>query len=242
MVLTPTRCHADATGVSGVALMGYREVMSRIAEACGRVGRDPAEITLVAVSKTKSVEDILDVYEQGHRDFGENRAGELAEKAPRLPADITWHFVGALQSRKARIVRPIVSLLHSMDRKSLASNWLKGQGHAPPVLMQVNLGEEVQKSGVAPDDVPEALDWMVAMGLDVRGLMAIPPIPVEPEDSRPYFRQLREMRDRVSTGHPSSNELSMGMTDDFEVAIEEGASIIRVGRAIFGPRNQPTGA
>jgi pyridoxal phosphate enzyme (YggS family) len=225
-----------------MALMGYLAVVSRIAEACDRVGRDPAEITLVAVSKTKSVAEILDVYDRGHRDFGENRAAELAEKAPRLPTDITWHFVGALQSRKARTVRPITSLLHSMDRRSLASAWLKGQGHAPPVLMQVNVGEEEQKSGVAPEDVPEALDWMAAMGLDVRGLMAIPPIPSEPEDSRPYFRQLREIRDRVSIEHPSTAELSMGMTDDFEVAIEEGASIIRVGRAIFGPRNPATGA
>lgn len=222
--------------------MGYAEVMSRVSEAARRVGRDPGEITLVAISKTKSVADILDVYEQGHRHFGENRAGELAEKAPHLPSDITWHFVGALQSRKARTVRPIASLLHSMDRKSLASAWLKGQGHPPPVLVQVNLGEEEQKAGVAPDGVLDALDWMVAMGLDVRGLMAIPPIPQQPEDSRPYFHQLREIRDGVVGTYPSITELSMGMTDDFEVAIEEGASIIRVGRAIFGPRNSATGA
>lgn len=222
--------------------MGYAEVMSRVSEAARRVGRDPGEITLVAISKTKSVADILDVYEQGHRHFGENRAGELAEKAPHLPSDITWHFVGALQSRKARTVRPIASLLHSMDRRSLASAWLKGQGHPPPVLVQVNLGEEEQKAGVAPDGVLDALDWMVAMGLDVRGLMAIPPIPQQPEDSRPYFHQLREIRDGVVGTYPSIIELSMGMTDDFEVAIEEGASIIRVGRAIFGPRNSATGA
>lgn len=222
--------------------MGYTEVMSRVSEAARRVGRDPGEITLVAISKTKSVADILDVYEQGHRHFGENRAGELAEKAPHLPSDITWHFVGALQSRKARTVRPIASLLHSMDRRSLASAWLKGQGHPPPVLVQVNLGEEEQKAGVAPDGVLDALDWMVAMGLDVRGLMAIPPIPQQPEDSRPYFHQLREIRDGVVGTYPSIIELSMGMTDDFEVAIEEGASIIRVGRAIFGPRNSATGA
>ena len=225
-----------------MVVMGYPEVMTRVAEASRRVGRDPTGVTLVAVSKTMSAADILEVYEQGHRHFGENRAGELAEKAPQLPSDITWHFVGALQSRKARVVRPIASLLHSMDRRSLASAWLKGQGHAPPVLVQVNLGEEEQKSGVTPNEVSRTLDWMVAMGLDVRGLMAIPPIPEEPEDSRPYFRRLREIRDRVADEHPSVTELSMGMTDDFEVAIEEGASIIRVGRAIFGPRKSATGA
>jgi hypothetical protein len=220
---------------------GYAEVTSRVAAACERAGRDPEAVTLVAVSKTKSVAEILAVYELGHRDFGENRAGELAEKAPQLPGDIRWHFVGALQSRKARTVRPIATLLHSMDRRSLASAWLKGQGLAPPVLVQVNVGEEEQKSGVAPDDVGETLEWMVAMGLDVRGLMAIPPIPESPEDSRPYFRRLREIRDRLAPDRPGLEELSMGMTDDFEVAIEEGASIIRVGRAIFGPRNS-TGA
>jgi pyridoxal phosphate enzyme (YggS family) len=221
---------------------GFDDVMFRVERACARAGRDPAGITVVAVSKEKSVADVLEVYEQGHRDFGENRAGELADKARQLPSDITWHFVGALQSRKARTVRPIVGLLHSMDRKSLASAWLKGQGHPPPVLVQVNLGEEQQKSGVAPDGVAELVDWMGVMGLDVRGLMAIPPIPEEAEDSRPYFRQLREIRDRVLLENPSATELSMGMTDDFEVAIEEGASIIRVGRAIFGPRNSATGA
>ena len=107
-------------------------------------------------------------------------------------------------------------------------------------LAQVNIGDEDQKSGLAPEEVDEALDWMTALGLDVRGLMAIPPIPERPEDSRPYFAALREIRDRVVSTHPSVVELSMGMTDDFEVAISEGASIIRVGRAIFGPR-RPTG-
>lgn len=217
--------------------VSYQLVLDRMEAAAKAGGRDVAEITLVAVSKTKSVEEILEVYEQGHRDFGENRAQELAEKAPQLPSDIRWHFVGALQSRKARTVRPIASLLHSMDRESLGSAWMKGLGHAPPVLAQVNLGEEVQKSGIEPDEIAHALEWMFRLGLDVRGLMAIPPIPDSAEASRPYFRKLREIRDDVVQIHPSVVDLSMGMTDDFEVAISEGASIIRVGRAIFGPRN-----
>ena len=221
--------------------MSYAEVMSRVAAAAAGAGRHTEDITVVAVSKTMSPDDVLAVYEQGHRDFGENRAQELEEKAPRLPADIRWHFVGGLQSRKARTVRPIAHLLHSMDRRSLATAWLKGPGRAPPVLAQVNLGEEGQKSGVAPAEVGEAIEWMLGVGLDVRGLMAIPPIPAAPEDSRPYFERLRRLRDEVVATHPEVTELSMGMTDDFEVAVAEGASIIRVGRAIFGPRNS-TGA
>lgn len=221
--------------------MSYEAVMSRVAAAAEGAGRHTEDITVVAVSKTMSPDDVLAVYEQGHRDFGENRAQELEEKAPLLPADIRWHFVGGLQSRKARTVRPIAHLLHSMDRRSLATAWLKGPGRAPPVLAQVNLGEEGQKSGVAPADVGEAIEWMLGVGLDVRGLMAIPPAPAAPEDSRPYFQRLRRLRDEVVATHPDVTELSMGMTDDFEVAVAEGASIIRVGRAIFGPRNS-TGA
>ena len=221
--------------------MSYREVMKRVADAAAGSGRSPDEVTVVAVSKTMSVDDVLAVYEQGHRDFGENRAGELADKAAALPEDIRWHFVGSLQSNKTRMVRGVVHLLHSMDRRSLGKAWMKGRGLPPPVLAQVNIGREPQKSGVDPEDVPAALEWMETLGLDVRGLMAIPPEPDRPEDSREHFARLREIRDEVAPSHPSVVELSMGMTDDFEVAVAEGASIIRVGRAIFGPR-KPTGA
>ncbi|HUG07746.1 MAG TPA: YggS family pyridoxal phosphate-dependent enzyme [Acidimicrobiia bacterium] len=221
--------------------MSYREVLDRVATVAERAGRSPDDITVVAVSKTMSRDDIMAVYDQGHRDFGENRAGELAEKAPALPGDIRWHYVGALQSNKARMVRGVTHLLHSMDRRSLGEAWMKGHGLPPPVLAQVNMGDESQKSGVSIEELPRAIEWMVGMGLDVRGLMAIPPLPDRPEDSRVHFRTLRDLRDQVGVGHPSVAELSMGMTDDFEVAIDEGASMIRVGRAIFGPR-KPTGA
>lgn len=217
--------------------MSYQEVCERIAQAAERAGRDADDVTLVAVSKTKSVEEILTVYEQGHRDFGENRAGEMVEKAARLPDDIRWHFVGALQSNKARQIRPIAHLLHSMDRVSLASAWAKGEGRAPPVLIQVNTGEEPQKSGVPTDDTGSLVDRVLAMGLEVRGLMAIPPLSEDPEQMRPHFRALAEVRERIRDQHHQVTELSMGMTDDFEVAIEEGASFIRVGRAIFGARS-----
>lgn len=212
-------------------------MMTRVAEAAERAGRSVEEVTVVAVSKTMSNDDIMSVYDFGHRDFGENRADELAEKAASLPADIRWHFVGALQSNKVRTVRGVVTLLHSMDRRSLAKAWLKGQGLAPPVLAQVNVGEESQKSGVRPEDLVDTLAWMETLGLEVRGLMAIPPLPERPEDSREHFRTMRRLKDELIGTHPNLIELSMGMTDDFEVAIEEGASIIRVGRAIFGPRN-----
>jgi len=217
--------------------MSYEEVMGRVQEAASRSGRSVEEITVVAVSKTMTVGDIEAVYALGHRDFGENRAGELARKAERLPDDIRWHFVGALQSNKVRMVRGVVALLHSMDRRSLAKAWMKGPGLPPPVLAQVNIGDEAQKSGLGKDDLEAELGWMERLGLDVRGLMAIPPIPSRPEDSRVPFQALRTLRDELRPTHPSLTELSMGMTDDFEIAIEEGASIIRVGRAIFGPRN-----
>jgi pyridoxal phosphate enzyme (YggS family) len=221
--------------------MSYSQVMEKVAAAASAVGRSVDDITVVAVSKTFGPEDVMAVYDQGHRDFGENRAAELAEKAGALPRDIRWHFVGALQSNKVRLVRGVTHLLHSMDRRSLAKSWMKGQGLAPPVLAQVNVGEEPQKSGVDPADLGEAIDWMKSLGLDVRGLMAIPPIPERPEDSRPYFVALRELAGQLRRVHPEVAELSMGMTDDFEVAIAEGASVIRVGRAIFGPR-KTTGA
>lgn len=216
--------------------MSYQAVLERVAEAAARVERDPASITLVAVSKTKSIEEIGAVYELGHRDFGENRAQEMAEKAARLPEDIRWHFVGSLQTNKARLVRPITHLLHSMDRESLAAAWAKGSGLPPPALLQVNTGREPQKSGVLPEEAAATVERILELGIEIRGLMSIPPIPESGEEQRPHFIALRELRDRLSADHSGIVELSMGMTDDFEVAVEEGSSIIRVGRAIFGER------
>jgi hypothetical protein len=216
--------------------MSYQDVVERMTLAAARIGRDPGEVTVVAVSKSKPVSDIETLYQAGHRDFGENRAQEMEEKAARLPSDIRWHFVGALQSNKARLVRPITHLLHSMDRDSLASAWAKGVGLPPPVLIEVNIGSEPQKAGVLAGDAEGMVGRMVALGLDVRGLMAIPPVGDDPEESRRHFGALRRLRDEIRDSHPGVVELSMGMTDDFEVAVEEGASIIRVGRAIFGAR------
>jgi PLP dependent protein len=216
--------------------LSYQDVLEATQRAAVGVGRDPSTVTLVAVSKTKPVSEIRLVYDEGHRDFGENRAQEMAEKAAQLPTDIRWHFVGALQSNKARLIRPVTHLLHSMDRLSLADAWLKGPGLPPPVLLQVNIGREPQKSGVMPEEAAGVLGSLLEQGLRVDGLMAIPPVVEDPEGQRPHFRALRRIRDDLATPETPLSRLSMGMTDDFEVAIEEGATMIRVGRAIFGPR------
>jgi pyridoxal phosphate enzyme (YggS family) len=211
-------------------------VRRRLAQAASGAGRVPDEITLVAVSKGHGVEAVRAAYDAGQRDFGENRAAELAAKAPLLPGDIRWHFIGTLQRRKVPLARPHTTLLHSLDRPSLVAAWSRGDGPAPPALVQVNLAEEPQKHGVAPGDVPALLASAAAAGITCRGLMLIPPLPEQPEQSRPWFAQLAELRARILPAWPSLTELSMGMTDDFEVAVSEGATLIRVGRAIFGAR------
>ena len=216
--------------------MSYEQVRERVVIAAKAAGRDAAEVTLIAVSKAKTVSQILAIYDKGQRDFGENRAKEMAEKVALLPGDIRWHFVGVLQSNKARLIRPATHLLHSMDRTSLASAWAKVAGLPPPVLLQVNIGRESQKSGVMPEDVETMTEKLITMGLEVVGLMAIPPLGSSPEDSREHFTAMRQLRNGIAEKEPNVAHLSMGMSDDFEVAITEGASMIRVGRAIFGER------
>jgi pyridoxal phosphate enzyme (YggS family) len=214
-------------------------VRERIAAAAARSGREARDVTLIAVSKAHPPEAILAAYAAGHRDFGENRAQELAGKAAQLPGDIRWHFVGSLQSRKAKLVRPVTAVLHSLDRPSLVDVWARTEATPPPALIQVNLAREPQKGGVHPGDTAELVRYAIDAGVDVTGLMAIPPAPEVGEDSRQWFDALAALRDELSGEFPSLRQLSMGMTDDFEVAIEAGSSMIRVGRAIFGPR--PTG-
>jgi hypothetical protein len=211
-------------------------VRQRLAQAATRAGRSPTEVTLVAVSKGHGVAAIRAAYDAGQRDFGENRAAELAAKAPLLPGDIRWHFIGTLQRRKVPIARPHTTLLHSLDRPSLVAAWSRVDGSPPPALVQVNAAGEEQKHGVAPGDVPALLAAAAAAGITCRGLMLIPPLPEQPEQSRPWFADLAELRARLLPAWPSLAELSMGMTDDFEIAVSEGATLIRVGRAIFGAR------
>ncbi len=218
-------------------------VRERIAAAAHRAGRDPAEITLVAVTKTQPVEVIRAAYELGLRDFGENRVEEAETKFHLLPDDIRWHMVGHVQSRKAaRAVSPYV-LVHSVDRVKLARRLNRFAGEAGrrlPILLEVNVSGEATKYGFSPDEIEPAVEAMRAFEhLRIQGLMTMAPIVTDPEDARPVFVALRELRDRLATRFPDLDwhHLSMGMTDDFEVAIEEGATIVRIGRAIFGERD-----
>jgi len=213
---------------------GLNEILDRMAAAAERADRDQDEVRLVAVTKTATPGAIRAVYDAGHRDFGENREAGLVAGVELLPGDARWHMIGRMQGNKVRKVRPIVSLLHSLDRPELAGYWAKGPGPWPPVLIQVNIGGDPNKAGVSPEGTPGLVEVAAGRGLDVVGLMTVPPQAQSPEESRPLFRAMALLRERLASDHPGLTELSMGMTDDFEVAVEEGATILRVGRAIFG--------
>lgn len=211
------------------------EVRERIEAAARRAGRRAEEIRLAAVAKGHSPHAVREAYEAGQRIFAESRGQELVRKAGEAPEDAEWHFIGPLQTNKVRLVRPRVALLHSLDRPRLVESWV-GDDPAPPALMQINIGEEPQKGGVAPAEAERVFQKWEERGADLRGLMAIPPHGGNPESARPYFARMKEIKDRLSARMGRSLILSMGMTDDFEAAIEEGSTLIRVGRAIFGPR------
>ena len=215
----------------------------RIAAASARAGRDPREVKLVAVSKNIDVERIVLAVEAGVRDFGENRVQEAAEKIPRVHADVTWHFVGHLQRNKAKEAVELFSLIHSLDSIRLARELDRRCEMADStidLLLQVNISGETTKFGVPPEMARDVLLEIARYErLRVRGLMVIAPYSDNPEDARPWFSQARQlMRElgRLSISNVSMDELSMGMSGDYEVAIEEGATIIRVGTAIFGER------
>lgn len=207
---------------------GLKEVRERIAQACARAGRAQGSVTLAAVSKGQPMEKIHAAFEAGQTVFAENYAQELREKSSALPA-AEWHFIGALQSNKARMVVGRAALIHTCDRISLARELAKRAEGVQRVLLEVNIGREPQKSGVPPEEAPGLLDAVRALPqLRCEGLMCIPPAEGDP---RPHFRALRELGEKL--GLP---ELSMGMSADYEAAIEEGATIVRVGTAIFGER------
>lgn len=212
-----------------------RDVGRRVEEAARRSGREGGEVRIVAISKGRPAEVVEEAIAAGHRVFGENRGQEFAGKAEQLPEDLEWHFVGPLQTNKVRLVRPRVALMHSFDRDRLVKPWLRGADPSPPALLQVNVGLEPQKSGVRPELVVETFERWASAGVRLEGVMAIPPMGSEPEDSRPSFSRMREIRDDLAARLGRPLALSMGMTDDFEVAIEEGSTIVRIGRAIFGP-------
>lgn len=219
-------------------------VKNRIRLTCERCGRDPDNITLIGVTKTFPPETVVAAFELGLMDFGENYAQELAAKAKavgNLP--IRWHFIGALQTNKVKLIGPIVSTIHSVDRPSLIEELAKriGPQRSLDVFIEVNLASEVQKSGARPADVEDLCRRVLMVPtLKLRGLMAVPPLSDDPEASRPYFKALRGLLERTRNAlHVPPGvleDLSMGMSHDLEVAIEEGATFVRVGTAIFGPR------
>ncbi len=220
------------------------EVRARIAGAARSAGRDPASVRLVAVSKTFPVEDIHAAVRAGQLDFGENRVQEALQKiAASTDFPIRWHLLGHLQTNKARKAGPAFAMIQSVDSVELVQKLdaaATEAGRAPELLIQVDLAGEATKFGVPPAEVPRLFDAAAACrAARVVGLMTLPPAPDTPEDARPYFRRLRDLRDEwLAAGVPASmlGELSMGMSGDFEVAIQEGATIVRVGTAIFGRR------
>ncbi len=221
----------------------FASVLARIAAACARAGRDPAEVTLVAVSKTVPAELLRDALTAGLGLFGENRVQETAAKASDVPG-ARWQLVGPLQSNKARLALQLFESIQSIDSVDLGERLARlatevRPGGRYPILLQVNVDDDPAKAGFDPTELEAAARRLGAAGaLEVRGLMTIGRLVTEPEAARPTFRRLaalsRSLRD---AGVPIGPELSMGMTDDFEVAVEEGATIVRVGRALFGDRH-----
>jgi pyridoxal phosphate enzyme (YggS family) len=217
------------------------EIYARIESAATRCGRKASEIRLVAVSKTHPPELIREAFEAGQRAFGESRVQDALPKLDALPAGIEWHFIGHLQTNKIRKVVARFALFHGVDNENLAAqiNRIAGElGVTANVLLEVNVSGEESKFGFAPENLPAALQILAPLPfLRIRGLMTMAPYSNNPEEARPFFAKLRELRNRLAsqTGLPLS-ELSMGMSGDFEQGIAEGATIVRVGSAIFGSR------
>src|SRR5712691_11430460 len=219
-------------------------VRQQIAQAAAKAGRTIDEIELVAITKTHAAEKVREVYEAGQILFGESRVQEARVKIPELPSAIRWHFVGHLQKNKIRHALPLFELIHSVDSLALAQDInriAEEEGLHPRVLLEVNVAGEGSKFGFAPEKLRDEMEALLALPrLSIEGLMTIPPLAPEAEASRKYFVQLRELRDRLQTEfHVDLAQLSMGMTQDFAVAVEEGATLVRVGTAIFGERSKP---
>lgn len=217
---------------------------SRMASAALRAGRDPEAVGLVAVSKTHPAGSVREAFEAGQAVFGENRVQELLAKAPLLPAAVRWHLIGHLQKNKIRKILPAVELLHGVDTAELAADIDRVAaelGLFPRVLLEVNVSGEASKFGFQPEVLTVQMDTLLALPrVQVEGLMTMAPYSDDPETARPVFAALRQLRDNLEqkTGTPLP-VLSMGMSGDFEVAIEEGSTLVRVGSALFGSRPTP---
>lgn len=221
-----------------------KSIRERIEKAANRAGRNPEEVKLLAVTKEVDAERIIEAARGGVDTFGENYAQELRDKhdvvEKALGKKIKWHFIGRLQKNKVKYILDRVEVIHSLDSLSAAEEINKKAeklGIKALVLLEVNIGEEEAKGGIRPEQVES---FMAELGrfphITIGGLMTMPPFFDNAEMARPYFKQLRQLRDKLQVRFPNLRELSMGMTGDFEIAIEEGATIVRIGTAIFGPR------
>jgi pyridoxal phosphate enzyme (YggS family) len=218
-------------------------VYSRIADACNRAGRSAEEVTLVAVTKTVGVDRIREALDAGVTQLGENRVQDATPKIDTLydRTDLTWHMIGHLQTNKVKRAVEYFQMIHSVDNLKRVREIDKRaheQGKVMPVLFEVNVSGEASKFGLSPEELPDVIKVSAQYdGLILKGLMTMAPFVDDPEDTRPYFRKLRELLITFQDqGFSQMTELSMGMTNDFEVAVEEGATLIRVGSAIFGAR------
>jgi pyridoxal phosphate enzyme (YggS family) len=221
-------------------------VRDQIAQVAAKANRNADDVELVAISKTHDAAKVREAVEAGQTLFGESRVQEARVKIPELPSNSRWHFVGHLQKNKIRHALPLFELIHSVDSLALAQDInriAEEDGLHPRVLLEVNVAGEGSKFGFTPEKLREDLENLLALPrLSILGLMTIPPIAEEAEASRKYFVQLRELRDRLQTEfHVDLAQLSMGMTQDFAIAVEEGAALVRVGTAIFGERSRPKG-
>ena len=219
-------------------------VEERVAAACKRAGRDRSEVTLIAVSKTKPVEDLQVIYDQGVREFGENKVQELTGKIPELPQDINWHLIGHLQRNKVKYIVDKVKLIHSVDSYRLAEEiniQAKKHNITVPILIEVNAANEATKFGVKLEEAKQLCEEISHLeNVRIKGLMTIAPNVVVPEENRAIFHKIKALSVDIAEENIDNVDmsvLSMGMTNDYEVAIEEGATMVRVGTGIFGARN-----
>ncbi len=216
-------------------------ILTQISLACARSGRNAAEVELVAVAKNHSAEEVAALAEAGQTLIGENRLQEAKVKIPLLPGRLRWHFIGHLQKNKIRATLPLFEMIHSVDSTELALQIDRVASELalyPRILLEVNTGGEASKIGFDPDRLTSEIEPLLALDrIQIEGLMTIPPPVAEPEDARPYFARLRTLRDQIESElHVRLPHLSMGMSGDFPVAVEEGATFVRVGTALFGPR------
>lgn len=215
-------------------LSRFDAVQARLAAACHAAGRAESDVTLVAVSKGHPAAAIQTLYDEGHRDFGEARTRAWRDKADALPEDIRWHFIGSLQTKKVRELDGRLALIHSVDRTKLVQE-LGRRGIRAPVLLQCNVSGEASKAGATPSEAGALLEAALDSGLDVRGLMTMAPLAGGLDAARSTFEALAQLRDSLAN-RTSLPELSMGMSGDMEEAVASGATLVRVGTAIFGPR------